>query len=87
MTIIFCFIYELHVFVVILFYLGLIVLLFSKLKCVRCGSLSAKYGVRRLSTGKICLTCLLENKAGVILLFMWFKWYFHVSVNSGVRME
>jgi len=54
----------------------------AKIPYMRCGWMSAKYSVLRLSTGKICLTCLMENKAWDILLLMSLKWYFHVWCSS-----
>ena len=54
----------------------------AKIPCMRCGWMSAKYSVLGLSTGKICLTCLMENKAQYSLLLMCLKWYFHVRCSS-----
>ena len=45
----------------------------AKIPYVRCGWMSAKYSVLSLSTGKICLTCLMEKTGRDSLLLMCLK--------------
>ena len=47
--------------------------------------MSAKYRVLRLSTCKICLTCLMENKARDVLLLMCLKLYFDVRCSCSKK--
>jgi len=55
--------------------------LHAKILYVRCGWMNAKYNVLRLSTDKLYLTCLTEDKVRYILLLMCLTWCFHLRCS------
>ena len=54
----------------------------AKIPHVRCGWMTAKPSILKLSTRKICLTSLMENEARYNLLLVCLKWYFHDRYSS-----